>query len=76
MRCLDRCWALRLRLQRSVLGRGLGLAVWRQPEGLGSRVPWAGEKNAIAKGTQEEAWAYRTSKAIVGKVERRRDRPP
>ena len=26
-------WVLRLRLQRSVLGRRLGLAVWRQPEG-------------------------------------------
>ena len=26
-------WELRLRLQRSVPGRGLGLAVWRQAEG-------------------------------------------
>ena len=31
-------WALRLRLQRSALGKGLGLAVRRQPEGLGSSV--------------------------------------
>ena len=40
---LSGCWALRLRQWRSVLRRGLGLAVWRQPEGdrehygLGSR---------------------------------------
>ena len=27
------------RLWRSVLGRGLGLAVWRQPEGLGNGAP-------------------------------------
>ena len=32
-------WVLRSRLQKPVLGRGLGLAEWRQPEGLGSRVP-------------------------------------
>ena len=29
-------WALKLRFQRSVLGRGLRLAVWRQPEVLRS----------------------------------------
>ena len=60
--CLGRSWALRLRLRRSVSGRGLGLAVWRQPEGLGSSVPPAGEQNATAKGTREEVWAHRRSK--------------
>ena len=44
LRHWDKGWAVRFRLWRSVLGRGLGLAVWRQPEGLvchglGSRVP-------------------------------------
>lgn len=34
-------WALRLRLQKLVLVRGLGLALWRQPEGLGSIEPRA-----------------------------------
>ena len=33
--------------------RGLGLAVWRQPEGLRSSVPWAGEWNTTAEATQE-----------------------
>ena len=55
LRCLGRGWMLIL--WRSVLGRGLGLAVWRQPEGLRSGVPWAGEQNATAEGTQEEVWA-------------------
>ena len=50
LRCSLRGWALRLRLQRSVLGRGLGLALWGQPEGLRSSThrerrgtPWQGE---------------------------------
>ena len=45
LRCLSGGWVLRLRLQRSVLGTGLVLAVWRQPEGLGSSVPgcWGAE---------------------------------
>ena len=38
-------------------GRGLGLAVWRQSEGLGSGVPQAGEWNTTAKGSREEVWA-------------------
>ena len=42
LRCLGGGWALRPRLQRSVPGRGLGLAVWRQPEGLENSVPCAG----------------------------------
>ena len=33
-------------------GRGLRLAVWRQPVGLESGVPWAGELNTTAEGTQ------------------------
>ena len=33
LRCLGGDWAPRLRLWRSVLGKGLGLAVWRDPEG-------------------------------------------
>lgn len=48
-----------LRLQRSVLGRGL----WRQPEGLRSCVPRAGERSTTAKGNWEEVWACRRSKA-------------
>ena len=57
--------ALRLRLWRSAPGRGLGLTVWRQPKGLGSSVPWAGEWSATAEGTQEEVWAWRRSKASL-----------
>lgn len=34
----------KLRLQRSVPGRGLGLAVWEQPERLRSSVSGAGEQ--------------------------------
>ena len=62
LRCSGRGWAWRIRLQRPVPGRGLGLAVWRRPEGLGSSVPWAGEQNATAKGTREEGRAWRRSK--------------
>ena len=54
-------WALRLRLWRSVPGRGLGLAVCRQPKGLrssvpwvGSSMPWAEEGDAKAEGTWEK----------------------
>ena len=62
-------WALRRRLQRSVLGRELRLAMWRQTEGLGNSAPKAGKWSATAKGTWEEAWACRRSKALE---ERRR----
>ena len=62
-------WALRLRFWRSVLGKGLGLAVWRQPEGLGSGATWAGEQKTTAEGTWEEVWAHRRSKVpLLGKV--------
>ena len=43
--------------------------MWRQPEGLGRSVPWAGEKKATAKGTMEEVWAFRRSKVpLLGKA--------
>ena len=54
LRHLGRCWALRLRLWRYVLGRRLGLVLWGQLEGLGSSFSHAGEKNARAKKTEEE----------------------
>ena len=46
------------------------MAVWGQPEGLGSGVPRAEEWNTTAEGTQEEVWACRRSKAsfIVGRL--------
>ena len=46
VRCLGGGWELRLRLWTSVLERELEVAVWRQPEGLGSSVPVAGEQSA------------------------------
>ena len=68
LRRSGRAWALRLRLQRSVPGRGLGLVAWSQPEGLGAE-----ERNVTAKGTQEEVWACRRSKVtlLVGSERRR-----
>ena len=57
-----RGWVLRLRIQRSVPGRGLGLAEWKQPEELGSGVTQDGEKNSTANGNWEEVWAHRRSK--------------
>ena len=38
------------------------MGVWRQPEGLESSVPRAGEPNATAEGTKEEVCVYRRSK--------------
>ena len=53
-------------------GRGLALAVWRQPEGLCSGVPWAGEQSAAAEGAPEEGWALRRCKMLLlGKVKGR-----
>ena len=46
--------ALRLRLWRSGLGRGLGLAVWGEPKGLRSAVPWAGEQCATGWGVEHQ----------------------
>ena len=60
---------MRLRLQRSVLGKGLGLVVQRQPEGLGSSAPRAGEWSTTAEGTWEENWACRKNKVpLLGRV--------
>ena len=53
---MGRGWGLRLGLRRSDLGKGLGLAVWRQPEG--ARV-WC----TITQGIQEGAWARQKGKA-------------
>ena len=49
---------LRLGLLRSVPGRGLGLAVWKEPEGARG---WS----TTAKGVQEEAWAHQRSKVSL-----------
>ena len=69
-------WPLTLRLWNPVPGRGLELAVWRQPEGLGSSAPWAGEWNATEEGTQAEVWIHRKSKVpLLGRVRRRGGSP-
>ena len=54
---------LRLRLLRLDLGRGLGLAVWKQSEG-------ASEWCTTAKGVQKETWQEKQG-AIVGECESR-----
>ena len=71
---------LRLRLQRSVTGRGLGQVVWGQPEGPRISVPlveeWAEEWNATAEGTQEKIWTHRRSKAtLLGRGEEEAQSP-
>lgn len=74
---------LRLRLQRSVLGRGLGLAVWGQPERLRSVVRWAGKHCAVGWGVERHdrgnlgghLGPQEKQGAIVGEGERR-GRPP
>ena len=63
-------------VRRSVPGRGLGLAVWGEPEGLRSGVSLAGEWcstgwewSAMAEGTQERVWASRRSKVpLLGRM--------
>ena len=71
LRCTDRGQELRLRLWISVPGRRLGLAVWRQPGGLGSGAPWAGQLSTTAEETREEVWAHRRSKApLSGRAKR------
>ena len=57
LRHSDEDWVLRLRLQRSVLGREVGVV-----EGLGSSVPWGAELSIIAEETWEDVWACRRSK--------------
>lgn len=50
------------------------LAAWRQPEGLGSAVPWSGEQSTTAEGLWEEALVSRRSKVpLLGGGERRKD---
>ena len=64
---------LRLRLWRSRPGKGLELAVWRQPEGEGRGVPQAGKQSSTAKGAQEEALALQKKQdTIAGEGERRK----
>ena len=62
-------WALRFRLRRSVLGRGLGLAVWEQPKGLRNGVPWVGEQvcYGLGSGTPRQREPRRRS-GPVGKA--------
>ena len=49
------------------------MVAWSQPEGLGSVVLGAEERNVTAKGTQEEVWASKRSKVtlLVGGERRR-----
>ena len=43
-----------------------------QPEGIGSIVPWAGERSTTAKEAREDDWTLRKSKApLLGRVGRR-----
>lgn len=69
-------------LQRSVPGKGLGLAVWGLPEGLRNRAPRAGEQCATGWGVDrhgrgnpgESLVLQRKQGAIVGEGGRRRRR--
>ena len=80
LRHLGRDWVLRLRLQRLVQGRGLGLAVWGLPKGLRSSAPWAGKWYTMGwvvehhgRGNPGEGPGLQERQgAIVGKGERRR----
>ena len=81
--CLGGGWVWRLRLWRPVLGRALGLAMWRQPLGLGSGVPWAGKLNTTSWGAEHHSGGNPRSLtlqekqgAIIGEGERRQDGPP
>ena len=58
-------WVLRLRLRRSVLGTGLGLAVWRQYEGLGIGVPRTREWITRSEAPWELVWAHMRSKVLL-----------
>ena len=62
MRCSGRGWPLRIRFWRSVPERGLGVAVWRLPVGLGNSTPWTHKWSAKDEGGKEEAWAHSKSK--------------
>ena len=84
LRCLGGGWARRLRLWRSVSGKGLGWPVWGQPEGLRSCVPQADKQCATGwwvehhvRGKLREGLGPREKKdTSVGEGERRRSRPP
>ena len=75
---------LRLRLQRLVLGRRLGLAVWGQPKRLRNSVPQEGEQCATGWGVEwhsrgnpgEGLGPQEKQGTIVGEDERRRGGPP
>ena len=69
-RCSGGVWALRLRIQRLILRRGLGLAVWRQSEGLSSSVPQVGDQCAAGWGMEHyDRGNHRRSKApLLGRV--------
>ena len=73
LRCLGGGWALRtlrLRLWRSVKGRGLGLAVCGDSPRDSGAVNHIGQQSTRAKGTREEAWSWRRSKVpLLGKGE-------
>ena len=77
LRNLGGDWELRLRLQKSVTGSRLKLAVWRQPEsreqcaaGEGSAMLRDGEGKATVEGTQEKVWTHRRDKApLLGRGE-------
>ena len=62
----------KLRLQRSLPGREIWLAVCRQNEGLGSMAPWARELSTIAEGTREKVGLQEKQGTILGEGKRRR----
>ena len=66
---LGRDWALRLRLQRSVPGKGLGLTVWRQSERAREQCTKAWGAKHYSQRKLEEVWGLRRSKApLLGKA--------
>lgn len=77
-------WALRLRLWRLVPRRGLGLALWRQTEGLRSSTQWAGELYAMGWGVEcqgrenpgEGPDPQERQGTVVGEGEKGKGRPP
>ena len=72
LRHLGGGWVLRLRLWRSILGRGLELAVWRQPEGAREwcAMGW-GEEHHSPESAGGGLGLQEKQDTIVGKVERR-----
>ena len=69
LRCSEWCWALILSLQRSVLGRGLVLAGWKQIEEIGRAVPRARDQSTRA--LLLEVCAHKRSKAPLLEKARR-----